>query len=152
MLDDDDAAAQYKLAKAGALSFSIGGMILDKHRSPDGDVVTQIDLIEVSLTPTPVQAGAIIETVKSFDTRKTFEHATREKLGLSRTQAKRLAAGGYNALVAPNDDELPDELASAITKHLTEVAQVEELAMQQIERSRNAEFARLQHMTFNPVH
>lgn len=125
----------YELLKlgSGALALSVGGYAINR----DGDTITEFDWLELSLTPTPAQAGAIVHSVKSvlFDSRKSFERQMRNVFGLSANEAKRLAAGGYAALTSdatPEPDTAKDcevetqkqlttmaEMLSQITRAMT---------------------------------
>lgn len=127
----------YELAKAGALAFSIGALIQDSDDTGDGRLLKAADLLEVSLVTVPAQAGATIHTVKAFDSRKEFETALRDKLGLSRTQAKRLAAGGFRAMT-DTDDTLTPEVEAAVKTYLTDLAQLKQLALATVRRKRKA--------------
>lgn len=102
-LDTESGREAYELLKAGALSLSVGFLI------PDGAAVMrdgvreirEVDLIEISVVGVPANPGAVVRDVKHlYPTARDFERRARDALGLSARQAKRLAAGGYAALVA----------------------------------------------------
>lgn len=59
-----------------------------------------------------------------FPDRKTFEHAVREALSLSASQAKRLAAGGWSALLQ-QPEEPDNETARVIDDALTQILKLE---------------------------
>lgn len=124
-LDVPQAKAAHALAKDGALALSIGYTV-----PPGGaDLVNgarllkQIDLVEVSLVAIAANPNSRIVSVKSaFDPNspdlRAFERSARDVLGLSRSQAKRLLAGGWNELVRdeqPNDSEELARIAATLT-------------------------------------
>lgn len=92
-LDTVDGAEAYALLKSGALSMSVGFQIPAGSTKQDGNVrvLTAADLLEISVVPVPANPDAIVQTVK-YLSRADLEHAARDKLQLSRSQAKTLAA------------------------------------------------------------
>lgn len=135
LLEGNDQADQAReLMALGALSLSIGalaepGSIL---LADDGTRVLQVlDLIEISITPTPADARAMILASKSLaaGTQRDLQDALRERLGLSKRQAERLLKSGWAGLRLGDDaNHEPEtseaELASiatrisALTNHL----------------------------------
>lgn len=102
---------------SGALSLSVGLYVKDVQPMGDTRLIKAVDWVELSVTPTPCQPGAIIETVKSlYGSRKEFEHAARNALGLSANQAKRLSAGGWAALARDEPEEEPADLSAIALK------------------------------------
>lgn len=94
---------------AGALALSVSIIPVKSHDEDGVRVITEADWIELSLTPVPMQAGAVVRDVKAlFPDRKTFEHAVRNALGLSASQAKCLAAGGWARLSRQETDQEPE--------------------------------------------
>lgn len=95
-------AQAYEHARAGsATGLSIGGYFKEwRENSEGGRLITQVDLIEVSLVACPAAPRARVQSVKSALTLNTrsefFEllHAT----GLSRGAAEKLSRGGWPAL------------------------------------------------------
>jgi uncharacterized protein len=65
---------------------------------------TRADLIEISLTPTPSNAGAKITSVRTLGSIRDLEHALTE-IGLSRREAKAVAARGWAGLASAEDEE-----------------------------------------------
>ena len=119
----------YELLKTapGALGMSVGFDPGEIDTSGSVPTYRRLDLAEVSLVAIPAQPGAVVHTVKAadrFPTRKDFEHAARNALGLSANEAKRLAAGGWGALARQEQDEATDQRAEALTAALTRISQV----------------------------
>lgn len=110
---------------SGALGLSVGFRPITTDDTGTVPIFHEVDLVEVSLVATPSAPGAVITQVRAADrfaSRKSFEHAARNALGLSANEAKRLAAGGWGALARqePNDD--PDQRATALAAALTRIA------------------------------
>lgn len=115
----------YELLKAGsgALATSVGFFPTEFRPERGITVITKVDWVELSLTPVPAQQGAVILDVKTmFPDRKTFEHAARNALGLSRSQAKRLAADGWSGLSRDDKDDEPDASTAAMDAALLRIA------------------------------
>ena len=111
-----------KLLETGAMSMSIGFEIPPDSARLRGDGVRElraISLVEISLVSVPADPFAVVRQVKS-DIR-SFEAAARDVLGLSSREAKRLAAGGYAALVRDESPE-PHNDALAINAALLRIA------------------------------
>jgi HK97 family phage prohead protease len=118
-LSTNNGKRAYELLKTGpgALSLSVG---FRAKKSADG-LFQSVDWMELSLVSMPAQPGAVITNVKqAFPDRKSFEHAARNALNLSASQAKRLAAGGWSALT--RQEEEADETNRVITDALTRIA------------------------------
>lgn len=103
-LSIEKAREAYELLKQKILSLSIGFMFADDAVSFDaGGVKTfsAVDLFEVSLTPTPVNAQSTITSIKSLadcqGSIRDFENGLRDA-GLSKKAARTVAAVGYSAL------------------------------------------------------
>lgn len=92
----------YALAKAGALSLSVGFSVRPGGAESRGGrrVIKSGDLVEVSLVATPANERATVAEVKAVLMRspRHAEELVREHLGLSAREAKRLIEGGYAAL------------------------------------------------------
>jgi HK97 family phage prohead protease len=89
---------------------SIGFRTHPGGRTSDGagnSLLTSVDLLEVSIVPLPANQRARVTSVKSFATRSELVDALRE-IGLPKAAAKRVAAGGWNALADDGAD--PDEI------------------------------------------
>jgi HK97 family phage prohead protease len=105
---------------SGALGLSVGFSVLDEDfdAAQGVNLIRDVDWMELSLTPTPCQPGAVVETVKTlYPTRKDFERSVRNALGLSAGQAKRLAAGGWGALARDEEERAAIDL-DAIARQL----------------------------------
>ncbi len=114
LLIDDDPLARRAHAhmKAGSITgLSVGYMLKDWEydRAKEAFLLKEVDLWEVSLVTFPANDEARIGDVKSAFARgeippqKQIERVLRD-VGLSRSQAKSLMAGGYGAL-SPRDAE-----------------------------------------------
>lgn len=122
-LDVPQAKAAHSLAKDGALALSIGYTIpVGGAELVNGArLLKQIDLVEISLVAIAANPNARIVSVKSaFDPSspdlRAFERSARDVLGLSRSQAKRLLAGGWNELVRDEQPNDSTELAAIAAK------------------------------------
>ncbi|MBL0375214.1 HK97 family phage prohead protease [Rhizobium sp. KVB221] len=83
-----------------ATGLSIGFLLPEGGRNYNRDgsfTLTDIDLIEISVTPTPANRRARIATVKSINSKTELVDLLREA-GLAKTAAQRVAAGGWPAL------------------------------------------------------
>ena len=102
-LEVQKAREAYALLRDGALNgLSIG---FQTRRSQAGEhggrLLTDIDLLEISLVTLPANSAARVAAVKSrgrIETIRQLESALREELGFSHRAAKRLASGGWPAL------------------------------------------------------
>lgn len=115
----------YKLMKENVVTgLSIGYRVKESHRNQKTGVrmLTQVDLLEVSMVTFPANDLARISAVKRFfgaetaPSEREFEAFLREA-GLSRKQAKGVIAQGYKALLSQPreaDGTDNDDLASAI--------------------------------------
>ena len=112
---------------SGALGLSVGFRSISTDDTGPVPVFHEVDLVEVSLVATPSQPGAVVTQVRAadrFSTRKEFEHAARHALGLSANGAKRLAAGGWAALARQEQDDEPEQRATALAAALSRIAHV----------------------------
>jgi len=113
----------YALMKDKALSISIGFMHSDEDSTVvDGlRVFSRAEIIEVSVVSVPAHSGAQILEVKSFSecaSIRDFETLVRDALGLSKRQAKTLAAVGYQKLIgcdAQNETEHSQQIIKALS-------------------------------------
>lgn len=122
-----DRAHQLLRTGSGALGMSVGFQAIDqRYDSSRGEnIILDVDWVELSLTPTPCQPGAVVETVKAmYPTRKDFEHSVRNALGLSASQAKRLAAEGWGALARDEPEYAPLDLDAVARQLQTMSAQL----------------------------
>ena len=121
-LEVQRAREAYALLKDGALNgLSIGFRTRASRAGGEGGrVLTDIELLEISLVTLPANSAARVGDVKGADgitTIRDFEAALRDGLGFSVRAAKRLAAGGWPALA--DRDGRPeglDELAGALRR------------------------------------
>lgn len=135
---DDIAQAReaYKLMRAGVVTgLSIGYRTVKAERDPHSGarLLTEVELLEVSMVTFPANAEARVRHVKSLladgqiPSEREFEAFLREA-GLSRKQAKGLIAHGYKAVVpdggkalgardaAPTADADDSDLSTAIRR------------------------------------
>ncbi|PLW82659.1 HK97 family phage prohead protease [Kineobactrum sediminis] len=119
-LDVPVAKSAHALMKDQVLALSIGANIPagGRQSGDTGDVLTEIDLIEVSLVAVPANTRARITSVKSFDPTnpREFERSVRDALGLSVRETKRLLAGGWTGLVREEQSDDSAELAAIAAK------------------------------------
>jgi len=115
---NDQADEARELMQMGALSLSIGAMAAPGTilLADDGTRVLQVlDLVEITITATPADAGALILASKSLATatQRDLQDALRERLGFSKRQAERLLKSGWAGLRHDDDSshntDLPDE-------------------------------------------
>ncbi len=102
-LEVQKAREAYALIKDGALNgLSIGFRTrASRPQKGGGRLLTDIELMEISLVTLPANALARVHDVKAvagLRTIRDFEAALRDELGFSSRAAKRLAAGGWPAL------------------------------------------------------
>lgn len=95
----------YELVKAGALDgLSIGYRTVKSMDRGGRRVIMQADLWEVSLVTFPMNEAARIDAVKAAGlTERELERVLTQDAGLSRSVARRLMAGGYDAVKAMRD-------------------------------------------------
>ncbi|WP_347268814.1 HK97 family phage prohead protease [Paracoccus sp. (in: a-proteobacteria)] len=117
------AADAYELVKAGALDgLSIGYRTTEASRDRDGNrVILKAEVWEVSLVTFPMNEMARIDAVKAAGmTERDIERVLTQDAGLSRSVARRLMAGGYNAVKAMQDAGAgADELAALLKARLS---------------------------------
>jgi len=126
-LDVPEAKSARALMQAGALGLSIGYRVAPGGAEVRFDgvrMLKDLDLFEISLVAIPADTGAKIQAVKGYDLEnpREFETAVRDALGLSSREAKRLAAGGWRALVRDGSKDESAELA-AIAARLQSITQ-----------------------------
>lgn len=94
-----------ELVKAGALDgLSIGYRTVKSMDRGGRRVIMQADLWEVSLVTFPMNEAARIDAVKAAGlTERELERVLTQDAGLSRSVARRLMAGGYDAVKAMRD-------------------------------------------------
>jgi len=109
------------LIEAGAIDgMSIGYRTLDADRGADGArILKQLELWEVSLVTFPMLASARVDAIKAAEmSRREMEQKLTQDAGFSRSVARALMGGGYDAIKAMQDagddrlDELRDLLAA----------------------------------------
>jgi len=84
-----------------------------------GRVLTNIELLEISLVTLPANSGARVGDVKAcggISTIRDYEAALRDGLGFTPRAAKRLAAGGWPALAEREVRDGRDALAAALQR------------------------------------
>jgi HK97 family phage prohead protease len=95
----------YELVKAGALDgLSIGYRTVKSLDRNGRRVILDADLWEVSLVTFPMNEAARIDAVKAADlTERELERVLTQDAGLTRSVARKLMAGGYDAVKAMRD-------------------------------------------------
>lgn len=114
IIDLDKGREAYVLMKAGELdALSIGGNIKKSKRNPNhsyGQIISELDLWEISLVTWGANGEARIDRVKSL------ERILRDA-GYSRKEALQIVSGGYKAAFdqqSDSDDHYDDEEAAAV--------------------------------------
>lgn len=113
----------YQLLKMGALDgLSIGYRTVEWKWNEDVRVIEKAELWEVSVVTFPMNELARVDAVKAAEmTEREFEQKLVRDAGLSRSVAKALLAGGYEAVKGARDaagDGL-DELRAALAARAT---------------------------------
>jgi uncharacterized protein len=95
----------YELVKAGALDgLSIGYRTVKSLDRNGRRVILDADLWEVSLVTFPMNEAARIDAVKAAElTERDLERLLTQDAGLSRSVARKLMAGGFDAVKAMQD-------------------------------------------------
>ncbi|MBE9550279.1 MAG: HK97 family phage prohead protease [Proteobacteria bacterium] len=110
------AADAFELAQDGALALSIGFGNATRTPVKGGQLLSDIQLAEISLVGLPSNPSAKITAVKSLGSIRDFENLLRKEYGLSAREAKKLSMGGWNAYKgkqAEHNQMLDDIRASA---------------------------------------
>lgn len=118
-------ADAYELVKEGALDgLSIGYRTVEASKNADGQrLLSELSLWEVSLVTFPMNESATIDAVKASEmTKRDWERKLMRDAGCSASTAKRLLAGGYDALKAKQDagegiNELADGMRLTLMRH-----------------------------------
>lgn len=117
-------AEAHALMKDGALGLSIGYRVAPGGvaRQGSNQILTAVQLFEVSAVAMPANSSARITSVKSAaslrpENIREFEAALRDTCGFSGREAKRIASAGWAALMRRDDDsgELK-EIAALLSK------------------------------------
>ena len=112
----------YEQVKAGAIDgLSIGYRSLKSMDRNGKRVILQADLWEVSLVTFPMNEMARIDAVKAAAlSEREMERMLTQDAGLSRSVARRLMAGGYDAVKAMRDaGDGAEELAELLKARLS---------------------------------
>jgi HK97 family phage prohead protease len=112
-----------RLLETGALSMSIGYAIPQGGARLRADGVRElvvVDLAEVSLVAIPADPRAVVRQAKASI--RDFEAAVRDALFLTKSEARRLAAVGYPALVRDAQPEHAETLDPRIVAALNRFA------------------------------
>jgi len=108
------AREKYELVKAGALDgLSIGFRAINPHREGNVRVLTEIDLVEVSLVTMPADEAALLSSVKSVRTIRDLETIL-ETVGFSRTEARAICARGWTGFADRLRDAAGDDHAAPL--------------------------------------
>jgi HK97 family phage prohead protease len=114
-----NAQRAYKMMKGtGSKGLSIGFVTKQSDRDSKGRrLLQELEIIEVSPTPIPMNPEATVLRVKSLnggvDPQK-LESMLRDECGLSAREAKSLMDGGFRAL-SSNDQDSSSELSSIVS-------------------------------------
>jgi uncharacterized protein len=122
LLTVDAGKQAYELVRAGAMDgLSIGYRTVKSSYNAKGQrEIQEAELWEVSVVTFPMNAEAVIDAVKARDmTKIEMERVLTQDAGLSRSVARRLMAGGLNAVKAMQDaGDDGDELVAALRDRL----------------------------------
>lgn len=111
------------LIEAGAIDgMSIGYRTITSERGTDGSrMLKELDLWEISMVTFPMLESARVDAIKAVEmSRREIEQKLTQDAGFSRSVARALMGGGYDAIKAMQDagddrlDELRDLLAARI--------------------------------------
>jgi hypothetical protein len=111
-----NAERAYKMMKGtGSKGLSVGFITKQSDRDSKGRrLLQEMELLEISPTPIPMNPEATVMRVKSaggvLDPR-TLERLLRDEVGLSSREAKALMSGGYKALNDGHRDDDSEELS-----------------------------------------
>lgn len=111
----------HELVKAGAIDgLSIGYRTLKSTMRSNVRVITEAELWEVSLVTFPMNELARVDAVKAAGlSERDFERVLTQDAGFSRSVARKLMAGGIEAVKAMQDaGDGADELAALLTARL----------------------------------
>lgn len=105
LLGVQDGREAYERAKSGAIDgLSIGYRTVKSLDRNGRRVILQADLWEVSLVTFPMNEQARVDAVKAADlSERELERRLTRDAGLSRSIARKLMAGGYDAVKAMQD-------------------------------------------------
>lgn len=109
----------YELVKAGAIDgLSMGYRTVKAGAMNGARVIEKADLWEVSLVTFPMNEMARIDAVKAAEmSQREIERVLTQDAGLSRSVARQLMAGGYEAIKSMQDAGADaDELAELLRK------------------------------------
>lgn len=112
----------YELAKAGAVDgLSIGYRTIKSMERNGKRVIMQADLWEVSLVTFPMNEAARVDAVKAAGlSERELERLLTQDAGLTRSVARKLMAGGYDAIKAMQDaGDGAEELAALLKARLS---------------------------------
>lgn len=104
----------HALAKDGALAGLSIGFLPTQHKWA-GDVreLHEIDVLEISLTPVPMNARAVIRTVKAFDSLRELDRELRGA-GFPRSLASKMAVAGWSMINPDAPNPAIERLAAAL--------------------------------------
>lgn len=123
LLTIDDGRNAFELVKSGALDgLSIGYRTVESEYNNSGNrLLKQVDLWEVSLVTFGMNELARIDAVKAAEmSERDLERLLTRDAGLSRSIARKLMAGGYDAIKAMRDaGDGSDELAALLKARCT---------------------------------
>jgi len=112
----------YELIKAGAMDgLSIGYRTLRSKDTTGGRIIEKADLWEVSLVTFPMNEMTRIDAVKAAEmSERDLERMLTRDAGLSRSVARKLMLGGYDAIKAMQDaGDGSEELAALLRARCT---------------------------------
>lgn len=121
-LDTQAGREAHALVKAGALGGLSVGFANAKRTMAGGQrMITEGELLEVSLVAIPANPGAVIEAIKSAPGPREIEAALKAA-GLSNRQAKAAAVAACKALVGNQDDDETAALAAVFAEARQRIA------------------------------
>lgn len=114
----------FEHVRAGdARGLSIGYVVPEGGRKYQGDgsfLLTEVDLVEVSVVAVAANRNARVAAVKSLTSKAELVDLLREG-GLAKAAAARIAAGGWPALAGDDHHEKAIQLAAAIERATAEL-------------------------------
>ena len=123
-LDCSDGREAYALARDGAITGLSVGYLPDAKPTYRGDVreLASLKLVEVSLTPTPMNPLTRLTAVKAIGDVRDIEGLLREG-GLSSRRARAAANAAWKS-INDNDGEADERIAAILSGAITRLSQI----------------------------